>query len=213
MPTVTRLVPQKRNPRRLNVHLDGRFAFACTANIAVKFGLGEGVILSDEQLAAVQQGHVWQVCMDDAMRILERRLHSRSELQRKLALKQHAPEMVLLVLDELQRMGYVNDTRYSQTKASSAAEHRKHGRGRAYRDLLKAGVEGETARRAVEDVYERTDSLAIARELAQKKAPHLRKLDPVVARRRLAGMLLRRGFDYEAIRPVMDEVLGEKPEL
>jgi len=34
------------------------------------------------------------------------------------------------------------------------------------------------------------------------------KLEPAVARRRLVGMLQRRGFDYESIKPVVDEVLG-----
>jgi hypothetical protein len=29
----------------------------------------------------------------------------------------------------------------------------------------------------------------------------------VVARRRLVGMLQRRGFDYDSIKPVVDEVL------
>jgi SOS response regulatory protein OraA/RecX len=43
--------------------------------------------------------------------------------------------------------------------------------------------------------------------LARKQAPRLRKLDPIVARRRLTGMLQRRGFDYDDIRPVLDEVL------
>ncbi len=68
---------------------------------------------------------------------------------------------------------------------------------------------GETARRALEDVYETHDSMAVARQLAEKKAPSLRRLDPVVARRRLVGMLLRRGFTYDDIRPVIDEVLGK----
>ena len=47
----------------------------------------------------------------------------------------------------------------------------------------------------------------MARELALKQAPRLRKLDPLVAKRRLVGMLQRRGFDFETIKPVIDEVL------
>jgi hypothetical protein len=34
------------------------------------------------------------------------------------------------------------------------------------------------------------------------------KLEPAVARRRLVGMLQRRGFDYASIKPVVDDVLG-----
>jgi SOS response regulatory protein OraA/RecX len=59
-------------------------------------------------------------------------------------------------------------------------------------------------------VYEATDSTGIARALAMKQRPRLLKLDGIVARRRLIGMLLRRGFDYDLIRPVVDEVLGQE---
>ncbi len=60
------------------------------------------------------------------------------------------------------------------------------------------------------EFYTDTDTMAIARHLAQKQAPRLKQLDPLVARRRLAGMLQRRGFDYDDIRPIIDEVLGGK---
>jgi SOS response regulatory protein OraA/RecX len=52
--------------------------------------------------------------------------------------------------------------------------------------------------------------MGIARALAMKQATRLRKLDPQVARRRLVGMLQRRGFDYDSIRPVVDEILGHE---
>jgi NAD(P)-dependent dehydrogenase (short-subunit alcohol dehydrogenase family) len=51
--------------------------------------------------------------------------------------------------------------------------------------------------------------LAVARALAAKQAPRLKRLDPIVARRRLIGMLQRRGFDYDEIKPVVDEVLSD----
>jgi regulatory protein len=97
------------------------------------------------------------------------------------------------VLEELARLGYINDATFARTKALSAAQHKQHGRRRAFMELLKSGVTGEVAGRAVEDVYETHDSLAIARQLAIKQAPRLRRLDPLVARRRLVGMLQRRG--------------------
>ncbi|HEV8291294.1 MAG TPA: RecX family transcriptional regulator, partial [Tepidisphaeraceae bacterium] len=61
---------------------------------------------------------------------------------------------------------------------------------------------------AVGEVYESNDNVAEARKLAQKQAARLKKLDPQVARRRLVGMLQRRGFDYDSIKPVIEEVIG-----
>jgi regulatory protein len=208
MPTITKILEQKRRPNRRNVYLDGKFAFGCNLNVVAKFKLTEGKTVTKEQIDAILAGEVRQEALDYALKTLERRLHSREELRRKLLKRQYADAMVDDVLNDLQRLGYVDDARFAKTKAMSAAQYKQHGHRRARVELMKAGVPDAVARKAIEDVYDPHDSLAVARTLAQKKAPALRKLDPVVARRRLAGMLGRRGFDYETIRPVIDEVLG-----
>lgn len=215
MPVITKILEQKRRPNRRNVYLDGKFAFGCNVNVVAKFRLVEGMTLSTQQIDSILTGEVRQEAFDYAMKTLERRLHSREELRRKLAKREYADAMIDEVLKDLQRLGYVDDARFAKTKAMSAAQYKQHGHRRARVELMKAGVPDAVARKAIEDVYDPHDSLAVARTLAQKKAPALRKLDPVVARRRLAGMLGRRGFDYETIRPVIDEVLGygdEAPE-
>jgi regulatory protein len=211
MPILTQITEQKRRPNRRNIFLDGRFAFGVNLNVVAQFHLQAGMELSDQQVQAIQQGEVRQECMDKALRYLERRLYSRHELQVRLARQDFGPAVIEGVLNELQRLGYVDDERFARTKALSAAEHKHHGKRRAMVELIKAGVDRPVADRALEKVYDVHDSLATARQLAQKKAPALRKLDPLVARRRLAGMLLRRGFDYDTVRPVIDEVLGDEP--
>jgi regulatory protein len=208
VPVITRITEQKRRPNRRSVYLDGKFAFGCNVNVVARFRLREGQTLSADQLRAIETGEVRQECMDRALGYLKMRLHSRSELRRKLMRREYGVSIVDGVLEELARLGYINDTTFARTKALSAAQHKQHGRRRAFMELLKSGVTGEVAGRAVEDVYETHDSLAIARQLAIKQAPRLRRLDPLVARRRLVGMLQRRGFTYDDIRPVVDEVLG-----
>jgi regulatory protein len=208
MPVITQISEQKRRPNRRSVHLDGAFAFGCNLNVVAKFRLREGMTLSDEQVRQIQLGEVKQECFDGALKYLGSRLHSRSELRKKLMRREFGDAVVDAVLDDLARLGYLDDERFAKTKALSAAQHKHHGRRRAFMELIKAGVTGETADKAVGDVFAEHDSTAVARGLAQKLAARLRKLDPTVARRRLVGMLQRRGFDYESIKPVIDEVLG-----
>jgi regulatory protein len=208
VPIITKIGEQKRNPRRRNVHLDGKFAFVCSANVVVKFRLHEGMVLTDEQVEGIREGQDRQKCFDKAMKFLARRLHSRMELQRKLMRQEYAATMIEGVLDDLVRLGYVDDARFAKSKALVAAERKQQGRRRAQVELMKTGVSRVVADRALEEVYEPWDSMAVARRVAEKHAGRLRKLEPVVARRRLAGMLLRRGFEYEEIGTVIDEVLG-----
>jgi regulatory protein len=211
MPTITKISEQKRRENRRNIYLDGAFAFGCNLNVVAKFRLREGLQLTHEQVQEIQAGEVKQECMDDALNALSRRLHSRAELSRKLTRKEFGDAVIQNVLDDLVRLGYVDDARFAATKALSAAQHKHHGRRRAFMELKKSGVTSDVADKALEDVYSKEDSTAVARELARKKAPSLKRLDPVAARRRLVGMLQRRGFDYDAIKPVVDEVLGDEP--
>lgn len=208
MPTITQIAEQKRRANRRSVFLDGQFAFGCNTNVVARFRLREGLTLTAEQVGLIRDGEVRQECFDDALRALQTRLHGRTELAKKLARKEFGDAVVNAVLDDLERLGYLNDARFAKTKALSAAQHKHHGKRRAKLELMRSGVDATTADRALADVYEAHDSVAVARELARKQAPRLKTLDPQVARRRLVGMLQRRGFDYEQIKPVVDEVLG-----
>ena len=208
MPVITKIVEQKKRPNRRNVYLDGAFAFGLSDNVVARFRLREGMVISPEMVAEIAQGEVRQECFDYAMKYLQMRLHSAAELRRKLVRREYGDGVVDGVIADLLRMGYLDDARFAKTKAMSAAEHKHHGRRRAFMELIKAGVKKEVADAALNDVYTKTDSLEAARLLAEKKAGSLKRLDPVVARRRLAGMLMRRGFDYETIKPVIDGVLG-----
>jgi regulatory protein len=187
MAIITKISQQKRRPTRRNIFLDGRFAFGCHENVVAKFALKVGMEVSAAQVEAIRHGEVFQECFDDATRFLSRRLHSRAELARKLARADYGPDIIASVLDELARLGYVDDERFARTKALSAAQHRHHGRRRALAELLKAGVKPEIADSAVRDVYEHADSTDVARRLALKHAARLKRLDPAVARRRGGG--------------------------
>jgi len=208
MPRITSITEQKRRASRRSVFIDGRFAFGCSVTVIARFRLREGMEISAPMLREIELGVVKQECFDKAMGYLQARLHSSLELRRKLARQEWRDAVIDAVIEDLTRLGYLDDARFAKTKALSAAEHRKHGRRRAFVELIKSGVNGDVAQKALDQVYESRDSTSVARELAMKQKARLSKLDPLVARRRLVGMLQRRGFDYDAIRPLIDEVLG-----
>ncbi len=190
------------------MHLDGTFAFGCNLNVIARFRLREGLQLSADEIEAIQRGEIRQECFDAATRYLATRLHSRSELKRKLMRKEIGESIIDGVLDDLTRMSYIDDTKFAVAKAASAAKHKHHGPRRAMAELLRAGVKSDVAKKATAEVYDATDSMKIAMRLAERQAARLKKLDPQVARRRLIGMLVRRGFDFESIKPVVEKVLG-----
>jgi len=149
-------------------------------------------------------------CLDAGLRLLKGRAHSTAELRRKLR-KRFDVETINEALTKLTSVGYLNDEHFAKMKATSSVRNKQHGRRRAKLELMKAGVDHETADRALSSVYDTADTLAVARQFAQKQSKRLMKLEPKVARRRLIGALQRRGFDYDDIKPVVEETLG--PEI
>src|SRR3954471_2206919 len=163
MPTITRIIEQKKRPNRRNVYLDGAFAFGLNDNVVARFRLREGMTLTEAQVREIAAGEVRQECFDYAMKCLQARLHSTSELRRKLTRREYGEQVIDGVLADLARMNYLDDARFAKSKALAAAEHKHHGRRRAFVELLKAGVKRDVADAALDDVYAQSDSTAAAR--------------------------------------------------
>ena len=73
------------------------------------------------------------------------------------------------------------------------------GRRGAVASLRRHGVGAEVAQRAVEESVP-ADEDDRATEIARQRLARLTSLDPEIAKRRLLGFLMRRGFDSETAR-------------
>ena len=74
-------------------------------------------------------------------------------------------------------------------------------------ELRRKGVDPEVAEQALEQIDDDTE-LAAARELARRRARATRGLDPVKRRRRLAGMLARKGYSPGVTMRAVAEALA-----
>ncbi len=80
-------------------------------------------------------------------------------------------------------------------------------------ELRRKGIAPEVAEQALEQIDD-DDELTAARELAQRRARATRGHDPVMRRRRLAGMLARKGYSAGVAMRAVDEALaaeGQEP--
>lgn len=208
---ISAIKAQKRRANRVNVSLDGRFAFGLAAKVAERFGLKVGMELTAADVERIMLGQVLQDCVDKALEYLSRRMHSRKELTQKLTRAEYAPATIEAALSKLEGLGYVNDEEYARQKLQQA-QRRLVGERRAMAELLRSGVKGQTAREAVREHFSADEAKENAQKLIEKNLPRLQRLDAAVAKRRLIGLLQRRGFDYETARPMVERALGRVEE-
>lgn len=150
-------------------------------------------------------------CYLAALRILQYRFNSESELRRKLRAKKFEKDAIDAAIERLRGERWLDDERFAGAFVRSRANKRV-GRMRILRELEVAGVRGPAAEQAVAENLDRDRESQALRELAEKKARMLVRrhgaafLTTEAGRNKLAVYLLNQGYDaalvYEALKEI-----------
>ncbi|WP_372435115.1 regulatory protein RecX [Oceanitalea stevensii] len=138
---------------------------------------------------------------------------SRAQLAEKLAAKDVPDEIAEQLLDRFEEVGLVDDAAYAEMLVRTRHGERGLARRALAHELRLKGVSPEVAEQALEQIDD-DDELTAARDLALRKARASRGLDHDKRRRRLAGMLARKGYSPGVAMRAVDEALaadGEEP--
>ena len=205
--TVTAIKPQVRDPERVSVFIDEQFAFGMGSQISLDMGLRVGEHVDAERIAALRAAEDVGKATNAALNLLAMRPRSVREIRDRLREKAYAPEAIDAAIAKLEDWNYVDDADFARYWVDNRVTHRPRGRRLLAQELWQKGIDRETAADAIaeSDLNEHDAALAIARS----KARSYGGLERAVAYRRLGGLLARRGFGYDVVKPVLDEVLGD----
>lgn len=194
--TITALRFQGRDRERVNVFLDGRFAFALMATEAAR--LRKGQLLSDAEIAALRGEDERQLAYDQAMRFLSYRPRSRAEMERYLRGK-HVDESVIGdTLERLTQAGYLDDEAFARFWVENRSSFRPRSRRALEYELRQKGLSRETIVHALDSL----DDEAAAWQAIEPMLPRWTALEGDRLRQKIAGYLGRRGFGYEVINAI-----------
>ena len=203
MKKITALQVQKRNPNRVNLHLDGEFAFGLARIVAAWLRVGQE--LSDEKIEQLQSEDARERAYQQAMLFLSYRARSESEIRQNLR-KHEIPDSVIeQTLDRLRQDGLANDNQFARAWVENRSTFRPRSRRLMALELRQKGLNEEAVSSAVADV----DDAALAYEAAQKKVARYKGLEWNEFRKKLSDFLARRGFSYSVIAPVVTRVWNE----
>ncbi len=96
---ITAIEPQQKNPQRVNIYLDGEFAFGLTSLLAAWLKVGQE--LSDEKIASLKAGDELEVTYQKALHFLSYRPRS-AEVRQNLMKRGIAEPLVEETLSRLQ---------------------------------------------------------------------------------------------------------------
>jgi regulatory protein len=203
MKKITALVVQKRNPNRVNVHLDGEYAFGLARIVAVWLRVGQE--LDEEKLKRLQVEDARERAVQQALLFLSYRARSESEIRQNLRKHEMPDEVIEETLARLRQDGLANDGQFAQAWVENRSTFRPRSRRMLAMELRQKGLNDEAVSSALEDV----DDEPLAYEAAKKRAPRLKALEWADFLKKLSEFLARRGFSYSVIAPVVTRIWNE----
>ena len=201
--TITALKAQKRNHQRINVYMDGEFAFGLARIVAAWLHIGQQ--LSDAKIAELRAEDERESAFQMAVNYLSYRERSRSELEQHLARHDVSPELSEGVLQRLKENGMLDDSRFARHWMENRNDLRPRSRRMLAFELRRKGLEDGDIQQALENLDDDDAAYRAASAYVRK----LRNLDWPDFRNRLSAFLARRGFSYATAAPIVSRVWAE----
>jgi regulatory protein len=204
MPRITAIEPQEKNHERVSVFVEGKFALGLFADVAAFLGLRVGQEMTTERLTEVAQAETVRRAMESAGKLLGFRARSEREIRDRLTQKGYEPEVVEETITRLTRLGYLNDADFASRWVESRGKTR--GSRALSHELRQKGVAPDIAAETLAESRDSHTEYATARAAAVRKVGEQPPDQSREAQTRLAAFLQRRGFGWDAIRPVLREL-------
>jgi len=199
--TITALRFQKRNKDRVNVYLDGRFAFGLAAVEAARLQVGQ--TLSDADIARLRNQDEIERAYERALNFLSYRPRSEAEVRRNLRGKNLEEKAVEGVIERLTRAGLLDDREFARYWVENRLQFKPRGVRALRQELWEKGVPDAVIAEAIEG-FDEEDAARRVAEAGARRMAHLESRD---FRRKLNAYMARRGFSYAVIRPLVEEML------
>ncbi|MPQ33093.1 recombination regulator RecX [Clostridium estertheticum] len=205
---ITKIEFQKKNKARVNIYMDGEYAFACDAQLVYIHNITKGRAMDKESLESIVNEDNYIKGKTCALHFLERSFKSTKQVIDKLTMKEFDAKTIGRVMDFLRRYDFIDDSLFIQLYIKEKI--RSCGKNKIKFALLKKFLPKELINEELNKITSE-QLLETALKLANKKIVTLSKSekDHQKLYKKTSDYLARSGYDYELIRKVMDEIASD----
>lgn len=201
--TVTKIEAYGGKSKFSKIFADGEYLISLPPELIERFKIEVGAQIDEQEIKKLSEAALIRRARERLLYSLDRRLHSEKELREKLR-QNYPPHIIDAAIDELSRLGLVDDEAFARAFAEQRLHINKKGPYAIVSELILKGVDKMLARRVVDELTsDCDDEYNAALSVAEK---YKKDLDTPKGKQRLYAALARRGFGYSVVKRVMQEV-------
>lgn len=217
MPKITSVEPQKKNPKRFNVFLDGEFAFGADEDLIVSYRLIPGkVILKEELDKLIYEAEVGKL-MERMYGLFSVRQRSEKEVRiylknlsfkRKIKDREEISDITIdLLIERLKQKGLIDDLEFAKAWVEARRKSKQKGERALKAELFQKGIDREIIEEVVRLQVAGYSEEELARQALEKKLKSWKNLPPLEFKKKAYEFLMRKGFDYSVVKSAVENIL------
>ena len=140
MPVVTQIKPQK-NKKRVNIYLDGKFAFGLDLENFIKGGLKVGDEFTDEEVAKIVEKGEFSKTLDKLLKFVTLRPRSRKEISDWFYRRKVHKSMQGKLIDKLEKLDLLDDEEFAKWWVEQRLSFKPRGKKLLNIELRQKGIE------------------------------------------------------------------------
>ncbi len=219
MPKVTEVVPQKKNPKRFNVFLDGVFAFGADEDLIVDHRLIAGKVIDSAALEKLLFESEVGKLMERMYGLFNIRQRWEKEVRdylknlsfkRKVKDKEEISDIVIeSLIEKLKQKRLLNDEDFAKAWIVARRRSKKKGKIALKSELYQKGIDREIVDKILEESTPEAEE-QLARQAVEKKWKTFSTLPYPERKKKAYEFLMRRGFEYEIVKSVVEKYLQKE---
>jgi len=202
---ISKIEVQKKNKDRVNVYIDGEYAFPCNSEVIFLHMIKVGQTVDADNLQEIINLDDYIKCKNAALRIIERSYKTEKQIYDKLIQKDYDKASINKVLDFLKEYKLLDDEKYA--KAYIKEKIKEQGKNKIKYALISRGISEEIIQENLSLVDGEEKQSAM--NLGEKKYNILIKRDddPKKIYKKLGDYLITRGYNFQTVKIVLNKIL------
>lgn len=200
MAKISQISPQKTQ-KRVNIYLDGKFAFGLDLDNFLKSSLVVGQELTDQTVKELVSKNDFQKLYDRALKFIAVRPRSKKEISDYLNRKSVSKDLAAKIISKLEESELIDDAAFARWWVEQRITFRPKGKRALLAELSQKGVNRETSE---EVINQEINEEELARRAAEKKLRSLPSLPSQERRQKMINFLLTRGFAWETVKKIVN---------
>lgn len=206
---ITKLEYQKKNPKRVNVYVDGKFAVGLGANDIIKLGIYNGQEITQQDLQKIISESEFGKLYNAALNFLSYRPRSEWEVRFKLG-KKHDEKEIDAVVEKLKGIHQIDDEAFCRWFIDQRTTFRPKGERALKYELARKGISKNIIAGVFQAREEPISDFELGLRVAVKK---FGEEVPSEEKPRFQRFLASRGFNYDVINEVWNKVAKHKSSI